>query len=372
MLPKGGEVAMKTAQETSRVLTTMRTSPAALPDMENWLTFARSAEEAGIESVLLSFSRYEPDTILIACALGRATTKLKFIVAYRMGLMQPTTFVQQINTLSGLIGGRVALNIVAGSSTSEQHGYGDFLEHDERYARADEFLAICHAFWRNNGEVEFDGTYCRVERGSLHTPFLAPDRTVPEIYVAGHSEQAQRLAVARGSCWLRLVDTPEKLSSVVGLFREQGIEVTLRLCVICRPTYEEAVKAAESMIPGEEIAWRERAILTRSDSQTLKQALAAADDVGWLNRHLWAGLVPYYGSSAITLLGSPEDLAERFLEYRRIGVTQFIISGWPKLDEMRIFGRKVLPLIRDAERQNEDASDVRGSKQIGQSPCAPY
>ena len=139
------------------MLTTESTSPAALPDMEGWIQFARRAEESGIESVLLSFSRYEPDTILIACAVGQATTKLKFIVAYRMGLMQSTTFVQQVNTLRGLIGGRVALNIVAGSSTEEQHGYGDFLEHDERYARAEEFLAICHAFWRNDGEVDFEG-----------------------------------------------------------------------------------------------------------------------------------------------------------------------------------------------------------------------
>lgn len=153
MLPKGGEAAMKTAQETSRVRTTERTSPAALPDMEGWVEFSRRAEESGIESVLLSFSRYEPDTILTACAVGRATTKLKFIVAYRMGLMQSTTFVQQINTLSGLIGGRVALNIVAGSSTEEQHGYGDFLEHDGRYVRAEECLAICHSFWRHEGDT---------------------------------------------------------------------------------------------------------------------------------------------------------------------------------------------------------------------------
>ena len=69
-----------------------------------------------------------------------------------------------------------------------------------------------------------------------------------------------------------------------------------------------------------------------------------------MNRNLWAGLVPHYGSSAMTLLGSPEDLAESFLEYKRIGVTQFIISGWPKLDEMLIFGREVLPLVRRAER----------------------
>ncbi|HKV36041.1 MAG TPA: LLM class flavin-dependent oxidoreductase [Pyrinomonadaceae bacterium] len=354
MMPKGGEVAMKTAQETSRVATTKASSPAAIPDMEGWTTFARSAEDAGIESVLLSFSRYEPDTILIACAIGQVATKLKFIVAYRMGLMQPATFVQQINTLSGTIGGRVSLNIVAGSSTVEQRGYGDFLDHDERYARAEEFLSVCRAFWANNGDVDFDGKYCHVEKGKIFTPFQAPDRTAPEIYVSGHSDQALHLAQSQGSCYLRLIDTPEKISPAVSHFRSNGIEVCLRLCVVCRPTHEEALAAAEALLPSDEIGREERGILTRSDSTVLKDALAAADNVGWLNKNLWAGLVPYYGSSAMTLVGSPEDLAAAFLEYKRIGVTQFIISGWPKLDEMVIFGREVLPLIRAAEQQAND------------------
>jgi alkanesulfonate monooxygenase len=353
MLPKGGEVGMTSPQATSRVLTTDRFSPCAQPDMEGWLRFARCAEQVGIESVLLSFSRYEPDTLMIACAVGRATTKLKFIVAYRSGLMQPTTFVQQLNTLSGLIEGRVAVNIVAGSSTAEQRGYGDFLEHDERYARAEEFLAICRAFWGRQEEVDFQGNYFRVERGRLHTSYKAPGRDAPEIYVSGHSPQAERLAISQGSCWLRLIDTPEALATLVTRTRERGVEVCLRLGLICRPTREEAIRAAEAMLPDEEIGRRERGILAGSDSKTLQGALATADTVGWMNRHLWAGLVPYYGSSAITLLGSPRELAEAFLEYKRIGVTQFIISGWPKLDEMVIFGREVLPLVRDAERHRE-------------------
>lgn len=341
---------MKTAQETSRVATTKTGSAAALPDMEGWVRFARCAEEAGIESTLLSFSRYEPDTIFVACAVGQATKKLKFIVAYRLGLMQPATFVQQINTLSGVINGRVSLNIVAGSSMVEQRGYGDFLEHDERYARAEEFLAVCRSFWANNGDVSFNGKYCRVERGRILTPFVAPDRPMPEIYVSGHSEQAQHLALTQGSCWVRLIDTPEKLQPLVAPFREKGVEVCLRLCVVCRPTREEALAAAGDLLPPEEIGRQERRILSSSDSKTLKDALAAADEVGWMNRNLWAGLVPYYGSSAITLVGSPDDLAEAFLEYKRIGVTQFIIAGWPKLDEMMIFGRDVIPRVREAER----------------------
>jgi alkanesulfonate monooxygenase len=353
MMPKGGEVGMSSAQATSRVLTTERSSPCGRPDMEGWLRFATTAEDAGIESVLLSFSRYEPDTLMIACALGRATAKLRFIVAYRSGLLQPTTFVQQLNTLSGLINGRLAVNVVAGSSSAEQRGYGDFLEHDDRYARADEFLTICHAFWSQQDEVDFHGKYFRVDRGRLHTPYTSPNRTSPEIYVSGHSPQAEALAVSRGSCWLRLINTPEALAPLVARTRERGVEVCLRLALICRPTREQAIEAAQSMLPDEEIGQRERKILANSDSQTLQGALATADTVGWLNRQLWAGLVPFYGSSAITLLGSPREVADAFLEYKRIGVTQFIISGWPKLDEMVAFGREVLPLVRSAERDLE-------------------
>src|SRR5215203_5962278 len=354
MLPKSGEVVLQGSQTPReaarfRVEATHVDSPAAKPEMEGWIHFAQLAEEAGIESVLVALNRHEPDPLMISCALGRATKKLKFIVAYRTGLMQPTIFVQQVNTLSGLIEGRVALNIVAGSSTAEQKGYGDFLDHDERYARADEFLEVCHSFWRGE-EVAFRGDYFQVESGQLSTPFLAPDRSAPEIYVSGHSEQAERLAQRRGSAWLRLADTPEKLTPLVERNGPHRIELCLRVCAICRPTHDEAVSVARAMLPDEEIERQERGILSGSDSQTLKQALAAADEVGWLNKNLWAGLVPFYGSSAMTLVGSYQDLAEAFLAYKDIGITQFIISGWPKLDEVMIFGREVIPLIRERQR----------------------
>jgi alkanesulfonate monooxygenase len=172
---------------------------------------------------------------------------------------------------------------------------------------------------------------------------------MPEIYVAGHSDQARNLARSQGTCWLRLIDTPETLRPQVAMMREAGTEVCLRLCVVCRPTREEALQAALALLPDEKIGREERAILLRSDSRTLHDALAAADTRGWLNDHLWAGLVPYYGSSAMTLVGTPDELARAFLAYGEIGVTQFIIAGWPKLDEMVRFGRDVLPIIRQRE-----------------------
>ena len=260
--------------------------------------------------------------------------------------MQPTIFVQQVNTLSGLIDGRIDLNLVAGSSTAEQHGYGDFLAHDERYARAEEFLAVCNAFWRSNGEVNFDGKYYQVEKGKLNTPFISSNRTAPEIYVSGHSEPSEKLVRSQGTCWSRVVDTPEKLEPAVSRMREHGINVCLRLGLICRPTRDEAISVAKSILPEDK---HETTTALKDDSQMYREGAAVASDAHWLSRNLWAGLVPHYGPVWTTLLGSPEEIAEAFLEYKKIGVTDFIMSGWPEIDEVNRFGRDVLPLVRQAE-----------------------
>jgi alkanesulfonate monooxygenase len=356
MLPQGGEVVIgggQSAQDAARyrIESARGITRSGRPDIDGWTHFARHAEGAGIDSVLISFSRFEPDPILVACALGRTTTRLTFIAAYRSGLIQPANFVQQINTLSCLIEGRVAVNIVAGSTSIEQHGYGDFLDHDARYARAEEFLAACRAFWRSPGEVDFDGLHYRVARGRLATPFTAPSRREPEIYVSGHSASAERVALSQGSCLLRVADAPERLRSTVERSRTHGVEVCLRMCVICRPTRAEALAVAESLLPaGRESGRRSGHAVVNDDSVMYREARVRSRDADeWLDRSLWAGLVPDYGPVWTTLLGTPSEIADALLAYKAIGITQFIMSGWPELDEVITFGREVVPLVREAE-----------------------
>jgi alkanesulfonate monooxygenase len=358
MLPKAGEVT--DAPQTVRAAARYRieqinvSSPASRPEMKGWVRFAEHAERAGIESMLVSFSRYEPDPLIVSCALGMATKKITFIAAYRSGLMHPAVFVQQMNTIAVLLDGRIALNIVAGSSTAEQRGYGDYLPHDERYARAGEFLAVCNSFWRSGAEVDFDGRYYRVEKGKLHTPFLAPERRSPEIYISGHSENAERLALAQGACLLRVADNPSKLRSSVARLRQMGIEVCLRMGILCRPTREEAIKVAESLLPERHDLGHQQSVTAKDDSQMHREASTRIENQ-WLTRSLWAGLAPHYGPVWTTLLGTPQEIAEALLEFKAIGVTQFIMSGWPELDEVTIFGREVLPLVREAEKSMPEA-----------------
>ncbi len=321
------------------------TSPAVRPDLTGWTHFARHAEDAGIDSTLISFSRYEPDPFLVACALGQAVQKLKFIIAYRSGLMQPTTFVQQMNTVSALVQGRVSFNIVAGSSSEEQRGYGDYLSHDERYARAEEFLAVCNAFWRANGEVNFDGKYYRVEQAKLATPFVATDKRAPEIFVSGQSEQSEHLATSQGSIWLRVAESPSKLEPIVARTRARGTGVCLRCCLLCRPTREEAISAAQTLLPADA---KESTTTMKDDSQMYREGKELGRDAFWPEPWLWTGLVPHYGPVWTTMIGTPDELASAFLEYKRIGVTEFIISGWPEVDTVDVFGREILPRIKQA------------------------
>src|ERR1700761_4664874 len=232
-----------------------------LPAPEAQIEFCRHAEECGIDSLLVDFGFAKPDPMLLAAILGQGARKIKFILAYRSGLFSPAMFVQQLNTLSALIDGRLLLNIVAGYSPEEQRGYGDFLSHDERYERTEEFLAACRAFWNSGSEVNFSGKHYRVEKGKLKTPFVSRDRSFPEIIVGGGSAQAQKLALREGTCWMQLADTPEKIRSGISAVLASGVEAGLRLCMIGRPTHQGAVEAARALIGGEHHA-------KKSDGQT--------------------------------------------------------------------------------------------------------
>jgi alkanesulfonate monooxygenase len=324
----------------------------ALPDLEAQADFCRRALRAGIDSLLLDFGFAKPDPMLLAAALGLAVDDIGFIVAFRSGLMSPVTFVQQLNTLSALIRGRLSLNIVAGDSPAELRGYGDFLAHDERYARTGEWLAVCHAFWRGERDIDFAGTYYHIDKGNLRTPFVSSQRPHPEIFIAGNSEAARRLALARGTCWMQLGDTPENVRQRAAGVLEHGGEIGLRMSVIARPTREEAVRAARELVKGlasaEAVRDTERRFVEQSDSVSMDSLYRRADEE-WLSPTLWAGAVRTHGAPALALVGSPADIAAAILEYKRVGVSQFIFSGWPKAESMEFFGTHVLPLIRELE-----------------------
>jgi len=301
--------------------------------------------------LLTDFGTSKPDPMLLATALGLSARRIGFIVAYRSGLIAPPIFVQKLNTLSALLGGRLSLNVVAGHSPQEQRSCGDFLPHDERYARTGEFLAICNAFWHGQGPVNYEGKYYRLENGQINTPYVCTNnRRAPVLFVAGGSPPAKELAISQGDCWMRLPDTPERIHAEGRAVLEAGKELGLRLAVIVRPTREEALSAARALVEaasGTEKTLESR-FVQKSDSVSIQAVFAMAHQE-WVTSCLWTGAVRSHGAAAIALVGTPEEVASALFEYTQAGVSQFIISGWPKAEEMVRFGREVLPRLRKME-----------------------
>ncbi len=332
-------------------------SPTGLPDLMPQIEFCKTAEAVGIDGLLVDIGAAKPDPIVTTAAFGLATKKIAFIVAARSGLQSPTTFVQQINTLSNLIGGdRLLLNIVAGHSPKEQRYYGDFLDHDQRYARTEDFLAVCHRFWRDDGPVDYAGRFYQIEGGVLNTSFSAQGRQHPLLFIAGGSDTCRDLAVSQGDIWMRLADTPEAVGRAAAPVLAAGKQLGLRLAVIVRPTRAEALAAARTLIggldPKDREASMEKKFVGNSDSVSMKTTFALAEKE-WLTPTLWTGAIRTHGAPAACLVGDPDEVAGAFLDYKQVGVTHFILSGWPKQAEMVFFGNEVIPRVRAMEANDE-------------------
>jgi alkanesulfonate monooxygenase len=104
---------------------------------------------------------------------GAATSRLKFLVAFRPGLLSPTLAAQMAASYQRLSGGRLLLNVVTGGQADEQRRFGDYLSHDERYARTGEFLAIVRGAWSGQ-PFDFSGQHsgtglCRSRTGGSRT-----------------------------------------------------------------------------------------------------------------------------------------------------------------------------------------------------------
>jgi alkanesulfonate monooxygenase len=312
--------------------------------------FVQEAEELGVDSLLMGIAHYLPDPLPVVGALTQVTDRVKFMLAYRPGLLSPTLFTQVVNTLSWMSDGRISLNIVSGISPAEQAGYGDFLGHDRRYDRCREFLEIIRGFWDGETPLTYEGEHYTIKDAELSLGYKGGR---PEIYVGGASGVAQATALALGDCWLRYGDTPEGIAEASRPLIAGGRRVGTRMHVLARPTRDEAVGELAHLMRDPDIEHERwvREFVAAADSEAVKSSFRLAEQaVGeWLSPYIWTGAVAYRGGPALCIVGSYHEVAEYIYQYKAAGVSEFIFSGWPTRDEMRIFFTHVAPLIRDLE-----------------------
>jgi alkanesulfonate monooxygenase len=321
-------------------------------DIEYLAQIARSAEQLGFEAVLTPTGTWCEDAWLTTAALTRETTRLKFLVAFRPGLLSPTLAAQMAATYQRVSRGRLLLNVVTGGDADEQRRFGDWLSHDERYERTDEFLTIVRGAWSGT-PFDFTGKHYTVAGATVHQP---PD-PVPGIFFGGASLPAQQVAARHVDTYLTWGEPPDdvsaRLASIRGPAAAQGRELTygIRLHVISRDTAAEAWGEAQRLVdrltPAAIAAAQDRFSRTESVGQQRMAALhQGRTDRLEISPNLWAGYGLVRGGAGTALVGSHEQVAERIAEYHALGLDHFILSGHPHLEEAYWFGEGVIPLLR--------------------------
>jgi alkanesulfonate monooxygenase len=339
-------------------------------DLGQQVELCRLAEKNGIESMLMAIGFTRPDPLQLAIAIGLQTETIKFMVACRSGLVSPTHFVQQMNTASAFLPGRLLLNVVCGHTPHELRYYGDFLDHDGRYRRTAEFLTVCRGLWSEAIPYSLNGEFYKIENARLATPFQGDGRSGPEIFIGGNSAEAARLAAAHGSCLWRFPAAPEKVATEIRSSLELGIEVGFLTSIIARPTRDEALAAASALIEavGSDARTVNQQFVARVDSQGYRSVFEmATGDSAWVTRCLWTGAVPYLGAPSIALVGSFAEVANAIITYKQSGITQFLLMGWPDREELEYFGAGVLPLVRASEQEHDAGPAVADQRLSAQA-----
>jgi alkanesulfonate monooxygenase len=314
---------------------------------------AQAADRLGYKGVLIPTGKSCEDPWLLAASLAVETEKLHFLVAVRPGLMSPTLAARMASTLDRISGGRLLINVVAGGDPVELAGDGLFLNHDERYEATDEFLTI----WKkllNGEEVTFEGSHLKVKGGKLLFPSV--QKPYPPIYFGGSSPAGQLVAAKHSDVYLTWGEPPEqvekKLSKVKKLAEEQGrtVEFGIRLHVIVRETEKEAWEAAEQLIRyvDEKTIQEAQRVFSRYDSvgqQRMRQLHNGSRESLEISPNLWAGVGLVRGGAGTALVGAPETVAKRLLEYQQLGIDHFILSGYPHLEEAYRVAELLFPLL---------------------------
>jgi alkanesulfonate monooxygenase len=317
---------------------------------------ARAAERNGIESLLIPVGGRAEEPWITAAAVGAATSKVELLIAVRPGQIAPTYAAHMAATLQRFTGNRLQLNVVTGGDEREQRAHGDALPKDLRYARTAEFIEVLRKSWTGD-EFDYAGSYYTVHRAG--GPNCAVD-VAPRIFFGGASPQAQQVAARHADVQLLF---GEPVGQAAGRVRElqsragaagRQLEFGIRLHVIARRTAAHAWAEANYLldqIPDELIANRQQAI--RASSAEGQRRISALNVGTKADRaalqiapNLWAGTGLVMGGAGTALVGSYEEVAERLREYVAVGVTHFILSGYPKLESLYEVAEQVLPLAR--------------------------
>lgn len=311
---------------------------------------ARRSEELGYDLTLIAelflndikgIEAPALDAWSTAAALAAVTYRLELMVAVRPTYHHPATLAKQAATIDQISNGRLSLNVVSSWWKDEARRYGSqFDEHDDRYARTEEWLHVLQSAW-SAPSTSFEGKYYSVDELVVQPkPVASRQRPYPTLYAGGESETAKSLIASRCDAYVMHGDPAERVAPKIldmQVRRDRAglppMQYGMAAYVIVRDTPAEAQRELEritSVVPGSPGYGNFQDFVSNSK---LDQALSV-QDYSVSNRGLRAGLV-----------GTPEVVAQRVRDLQAVGVNLLLLQCSPQLEEMERFAEQVMPLV---------------------------
>lgn len=310
-----------------------------------------AAERSGFNNILLP-SGYSLgiDATAFAAAVAPLTTRLKLLLAVRMGEMWLPQLARQLATVDQMLGGRLTVNVISSDIP------GETLESAPRYRRTLEWMQVLRALL-DRERVEFRGEFVNLDIGPPRVATVSG--RCPPFYFGGFSEAAKETAAQAADVFLTWPDTVSSVGATVADMRQRAarrgrtLSYGLRTHVIVRESASEARAAAARLVSRLEdsagAAIRAKSLDAASVGVSRQAELRGASDAdGFVEDNLWTGIGRARSGAGAAVVGDPDEVAAKLAAYRREGIDVFILSGYPHLDECERVGRMVLPLISPA------------------------
>lgn len=320
---------------------------------------AKAHEYAGFDRALVAYSSNSPEAFEVAAYVAHQTQSLKLLMAHRPGFIAPTLAARKLASLDHFSDGRLAVHIISGGNDAEQQRDGDYLGHDERYARSDDYLDVVKKTWTRTTPFDHDGPYYRVKDNfSGIKPLQQPHLPV---FFGGSSEAAIRVAGKHADVYALWGEPLDKVRETIAQVRAaaavHGREHHVRFSLSLRPIIADTEAAA--WLKAERTLETARGVVGRSPQFRERQAgapqnvgsqrlLQAASRGKVVDARLWTEIAALTGAAgnSTSLVGTPEQVAESLLAYYDLGVTNFLIRGFNPLQDALSYGKELIPLVR--------------------------
>jgi len=328
---------------------------------------ARRSEEIGFDLSLLAELNLNdikgPDAPSLdawstAAALAAVTRRLELMVAVRPTFHAPALLAKQAANIDHISGGRLSLNVVSAWWASEARQYGvEFDAHDDRYARTGEWIDVVSGMWRAS-PFSYAGQYYRTDGAVMEPKPLRSPR--PTLYAGGESPAGKALIARKADAYLMHGDPPDRVGARIQEMRTLrhsvgGPPLSFGVAgfVVCRRTTDE-VRSEVARITDVQQSARGYGNYQDWVANSRLEQRVGIEDYSVSNRGLRSGLV-----------GTPEEIAHRILEFREVGVDLLLLQFSPQAEEMERFAEEVIPLVRQGEAEGRGAGRLLAGRAAG-------